>query len=113
VTHRNAAVAGGAQINQSGCAKPLSDMPPPAGPDYVSAPTSPSLASTHRLSGARAPDHHGVLCPGEACVWDLNDAFDLSQPAISHHMKVLDEVGPVDRENAKRTLTVILNPAAT
>jgi len=28
-------------------------------------------------------------------------------------MKVLDEVGPVDRENAKRTLTVILNPAAT
>jgi len=28
-------------------------------------------------------------------------------------MKVLDEVGPVDMENAKRTLTVILNPAAT
>ena len=51
--------------------------------------------------------------PREACVRDLNDAFDLSQPAISHHMKVLDEVGPVDRENAKRTLTVILNPAAT
>ena len=51
------------QNNQSGCAKPLSDMPPPAGPDYVSAPTSPSLASTHRLSGAREPDHHGVLCP--------------------------------------------------
>ena len=24
-----------------------------------------------------------------------------------------DEVGPVDMENAKRTLTVILNPAAT
>jgi len=28
-------------------------------------------------------------------------------------MKVLDEVGPVDMENAKRTLTVILNPTAT
>ena len=30
---------------------------------------------------------------GEACVCDLNDAFDLSQPTISHHLKVLHEVG--------------------
>ena len=35
---------------------------------------------------------------GEACVCDLNDAFDLSQPTISHHLKVLHEVGLVDRE---------------
>ena len=35
---------------------------------------------------------------GEACVCDLNDAFDLSQPTISHHMKVLYEVGLVDRD---------------
>ena len=28
---------------------------------------------------------------GEACVCDLNDAFDLSQPTISHHLKVLHE----------------------
>ena len=26
---------------------------------------------------------------GEACVCDLNDAFPLSQPTISHHLKVL------------------------
>jgi hypothetical protein len=50
---------------------------------------------------------------GEACVRDPNDAFDLAQPAISHHMKVPHETGPVDRDNAKTTLTVILNPAAT
>ena len=30
---------------------------------------------------------------GEACVCDLNDAFDLSQPTISHHLKVLHDVG--------------------
>src|SRR2546430_4985518 len=30
---------------------------------------------------------------GEACICDLNDAFDLSQPTISHHMKVLHEAG--------------------
>lgn len=26
---------------------------------------------------------------GEACVCDLSEAFDLSQPTISHHLKVL------------------------
>ena len=35
---------------------------------------------------------------GEACVCDLNDAFDLSQPTISHHLKVLHEAGLVDRD---------------
>ena len=35
---------------------------------------------------------------GEACVCDLNDAFELSQPTISHHMKVLHEAGLVDRD---------------
>jgi ArsR family transcriptional regulator len=34
---------------------------------------------------------------GEACVCDLNDAFELSQPTISHHLKVLYEVGLLDR----------------
>jgi ArsR family transcriptional regulator len=35
---------------------------------------------------------------GEACVCDLNEAFDLSQPTISHHLKVLHEAGLIDRE---------------
>ncbi|HWI42629.1 MAG TPA: metalloregulator ArsR/SmtB family transcription factor [Nocardioides sp.] len=34
---------------------------------------------------------------GEACVCDLNDAFDLSQPTISHHLKVLHGAGLLDR----------------
>jgi ArsR family transcriptional regulator len=34
---------------------------------------------------------------GEACVCDLNDAFDLSQPTISHHLKVLHEAGLLGR----------------
>jgi ArsR family transcriptional regulator len=41
---------------------------------------------------------------GEACVCDLNDAFDLSQPTISHHLKVLHEAGLLDR--AKRGVWV-------
>lgn len=35
---------------------------------------------------------------GEACVCDLNDAFDLSQPTVSHHLKLLHEAGLLDRE---------------
>ncbi|WP_148570884.1 ArsR/SmtB family transcription factor [Nocardioides caldifontis] len=34
----------------------------------------------------------------EACVCDLLPHFDLSQPTISHHLKVLHEAGLVDRE---------------
>lgn len=30
---------------------------------------------------------------GEACVCDLSVAFDLTQPTISHHLKVLREAG--------------------
>src|SRR5438045_6652132 len=32
----------------------------------------------------------------ECCVCDLNGAFDLSQPTISHHLKVLREAGLVE-----------------
>lgn len=35
---------------------------------------------------------------GEACVCDLTEAFDLSQPTISHHLKVLHEAGLLDRD---------------
>ena len=35
---------------------------------------------------------------GEACVCELAGAFELSQPTISHHLKVLHEAGLLDRE---------------
>ncbi|MGW6377954.1 ArsR/SmtB family transcription factor [Rhodococcus sp. NPDC055112] len=35
---------------------------------------------------------------GEACVCDISPAFDLSQPTISHHLKVLREAGLLDSE---------------
>src|SRR3954447_131725 len=34
---------------------------------------------------------------GEACQCDLSDAFELSQPTISHHLKVLHESGLLER----------------
>ena len=35
---------------------------------------------------------------GEVCVCDLTAAFDLTQPTISHHLKVLREAGIIDSE---------------
>ncbi|WKN49641.1 metalloregulator ArsR/SmtB family transcription factor [Nocardioides sp. Arc9.136] len=35
---------------------------------------------------------------GEACVCDLLPHFDLGQPTVSHHLKVLHEAGLLERE---------------
>lgn len=35
---------------------------------------------------------------GEVCVCDLVDGLDLSQPTISHHLRLLFDAGLVDRE---------------
>ncbi|MBF6044098.1 metalloregulator ArsR/SmtB family transcription factor [Streptomyces sp. NRRL B-1677] len=35
---------------------------------------------------------------GEVCVCDLTPAFDLSQPTISHHLKLLREAGLIASE---------------
>ena len=34
---------------------------------------------------------------GEACVCDLNDQLDLSQPTVSHHLKLLVDAGLLTR----------------
>ncbi|MGM0344787.1 ArsR/SmtB family transcription factor [Streptomyces sp. Adlamb9] len=35
---------------------------------------------------------------GEVCVCDLTPAFDLSQPTVSHHLKLLRQAGLIDCE---------------
>ena len=53
-----------------------------------------ALADPVRLRLFVGASHEG----GEACVCDLLPAFDLSQPTISHHLRVLHEAGLLDRE---------------
>jgi ArsR family transcriptional regulator len=48
----------------------------------------------------------------EACVCDLNDAFDLTQPTISHHLKVLREAGLVTSERRGTWVYYRLDPHA-
>jgi ArsR family transcriptional regulator len=49
---------------------------------------------------------------GEACVCDLNEAFALSQPTISHHLKLLHGAGLLDREKRGVWVYYRVNPQA-
>ncbi|WP_231122958.1 ArsR/SmtB family transcription factor [Nocardioides sambongensis] len=49
---------------------------------------------------------------GEACACDLLPAFDLSQPTISHHLKVLHESGLLNREKRGVWVYYQVRPAA-
>ena len=49
---------------------------------------------------------------GEVCVCELTDAFDLTQPTISHHLKVLREAGIIGSERRGTWVYYRLEPAA-
>ncbi|MFJ7497401.1 ArsR/SmtB family transcription factor [Streptomyces sp. NPDC097727] len=50
---------------------------------------------------------------GEICVCDLTPAFDLSQPTISHHLKLLREAGLIASERRGTWVYYRLLPAMT
>lgn len=81
-------------IQSAACCAPLLHEPLGAEHAVAVAPVFKALGDPVRLRllslVASYPD-------GEACVCDLNAAFALSQPTISHHLKVLHEVGLLDR----------------
>jgi ArsR family transcriptional regulator, arsenate/arsenite/antimonite-responsive transcriptional repressor len=77
------------------CCSPLSREPLSREAADRIAPLLKALADPVRLRLlSLVASHEG----GEACVCDLNDAFELSQPTISHHLKVLHEAGLLQRE---------------
>ena len=76
------------------CCSPLTKQPLSSDQADRIAPLLKALADPVRLRLLSLVASHA---DGEACVCDLNDAFDLSQPTISHHLKVLHEVGLLDR----------------
>lgn len=47
---------------------------------------------------------------GEACVCDLTDAFDYSQPTISHHLGILMKAGYLERSKRGSWAWYSINP---
>lgn len=79
----------------AGCCSPLAHEPLTREQAEQVAPLLKALADPVRLRlMSLVASHEG----GEACVCDLSDAFDLTQPTISHHLKVLHESGLLDRD---------------
>jgi ArsR family transcriptional regulator, arsenate/arsenite/antimonite-responsive transcriptional repressor len=77
------------------CCPPLSTQPLSQAQAEQIAPLLRALADPVRLRlMSLVASHPG----GEACVCDLTGAFDLSQPTISHHLKVLHEAGLLARD---------------
>jgi ArsR family transcriptional regulator, arsenate/arsenite/antimonite-responsive transcriptional repressor len=77
------------------CCPPLSVEPLSAEQAGQIAPQLKALGDPVRLRlMSLIASHPG----GEACVCDLNGAFELTQPTISHHLKILHEAGLLDRE---------------
>lgn len=49
---------------------------------------------------------------GEACVCDLSEGIEVSQPTISHHLKVLREAGLITSERRASWVYYRVVPAA-
>ncbi|WP_246000258.1 ArsR/SmtB family transcription factor [Nocardioides pocheonensis] len=81
-------------VDAVACCSPLMAEPLSSEQAGQLAPLMKALADPVRLRLLSLVAAHA---DGEACVCDLNDAFDLSQPTISHHLKVLHEAGLLDR----------------
>src|SRR4051794_14457734 len=68
-------------------------------------------APDHRGGNGSRPDIEGDRGPraaaiaahegGEACVCDLTEPLELSQPTVSHHLKLLFEAGLLGRERRR------------
>ena len=83
------------QVDPAACCPPLAVQALSQAQAEQVAPLLKALADPVRLRlMSLVASHPG----GEACVCDLNQAFDLSQPTISHHLKVLHEAGLLARE---------------
>ncbi|NYD42962.1 metalloregulator ArsR/SmtB family transcription factor [Nocardioides panaciterrulae] len=77
------------------CCVPLAREPMDAAQAVRVVPLLKAIADPARLRLlSLVLSHEG----GEACVCDLVPYFDLTQPTISHHLKVLHENGLLDRE---------------
>jgi ArsR family transcriptional regulator, arsenate/arsenite/antimonite-responsive transcriptional repressor len=85
----------GSAADRDACAIPLVREP-------ISEAEAPGLARVFKALAdpvrLRLVSLIGAHQGGEVCVCELTGAFDLTQPTISHHLKILREAGIIDSE---------------
>jgi ArsR family transcriptional regulator, arsenate/arsenite/antimonite-responsive transcriptional repressor len=91
------------------CCTPLTGTPLSAAQAEQVAPLLKALADPVRL---RLVSLIAASAGGEACVCDLNAAFDLTQATISHHLKVLHSAGLLDRDKRGVWVYYAVRPGA-
>lgn len=67
----------------------------------------------HTLNALADPTRRGIverLAQGTATVSELVDCFDLTQPTISSHLKVLERSGLISRSRVAQTRPCSLRP---
>ena len=89
------------------CCAPLACEPlPPAGAEEL-APLFKALADPVRLRLLSLIACHDG---GESCVCDLLDAFDMTAPSVSYHLKILREAGLISSERRGTWVYYRVNP---
>jgi ArsR family transcriptional regulator len=102
------AIAGITGPGTEACSTPLTGQP-------LGESAAAGLAQIFRALGdpvrLRLVSLIGAHQGGEVCVCDLTSAFSLTQPTISHHLKVLREAGIIDSERRGTWVYYRLVPA--
>lgn len=99
----------GSQAGTEACSIPLVREPLGEGAAAELAQVFKALGDPVRL---RLVSLIGAHQGGEVCVCDLTAAFDLTQPTISHHLRVLREAGIITSERRGTWVYYSLVPAA-
>ena len=82
--------------------KTIATLPACCVSDAAPLPEAARVAFAERLKALADPTRIGIVnrlagCD-ECCVCDLTGAFGLSQPTISHHLKILRDAGLVESD---------------
>jgi ArsR family transcriptional regulator len=95
----------GSALDQDELERPREPLPP-AGADEL-APLFKAVADPMRLRLLSLIACHDG---GESCVCDLLDAFDVTAPSVSYHLKILREAGLISSERRGTWVYYRVNP---
>lgn len=100
-------IAQPAESTQMGCCSPIQPLGLNDAAAQELATIFKAIANPVRLQILDILNRQG----GEVCVCDIEAHFDLSQPTISHHLRVMRQAGLVDSEQRGTWVHYSVRPA--